>query len=257
MPIVIHQLNPIAFQIGSLTIHWYGILYALGIILGASLVYPVAKRRLDFNKESYSDLLSNVILGIVLGARIGYIIFYDPIYFWQNPLEMFKVWEGGLSYHGGAIGALVACVYFAKREKKSPWRILDLLGMGSSVAVISGRIGNFINAELIGRVTQSDWSVIFTQIGPEKRHPSQLYEALTEGLILAIFLFAFEKRNPKPGILFGIYLLAYGLMRFLVEFIREPDPQLGLVFGPLSMGQLLCSVMVILGTGIIIRKSYE
>jgi len=211
----------------------------------------MAKDSLNFDWDQMNQWVLYMIAGILLGARIGYVLIYDFAHYMQAPAQIFAVWKGGLSYHGAAIGAVLSNYIFAKRYTLSLLRLLDLLGMAASVGVIFGRIGNFINAELLGRVTEFPISVVFPHISPDPRHPSQLYEAGTEGLLLAIILWGIYKYyRPKPGVIFSVYLVGYGLFRGGIEFLRTPDAQLGFVFGPFSMGQLLCGIMIVLGTAL-------
>jgi len=243
------HLNPNFISIGPISIKWYGMMYLLGIIGGYLLIKKDLYQRLNFN---FDELLNNafyIMLGIILGGRIGYVLLYDLPYYFHHPFESMAIWHGGMSYHGGAIGCVIALIIYAKINKKNIWILLDLLGIGSTIGLGLGRIGNFINGELYGRVTQVPWGMIFP-LAPDHfaRHPSQLYEAFLEGLVLLLILWFIKKYlRLHDGQLFAIYLCLYGIFRTCLEFFREPDPQLGLFFGIISMGQLLCFLMITLG----------
>ena len=248
------QIDPIALSIGPLAIRWYGLAYLAGIASAYFFLKDEFFRRFQWSKDRVLDLYTWVVFGVMLGGRIGYVLFYDFEYFIGHPAHIFAVWEGGMSYHGGALGAMVAMILFARKMKVSVYSLLDLLGIGSCFGLFFGRLANFINGELFGRVTTVDWGMVFPGGGSLPRHPSQLYEAFFEGVVLFLILYVLKKKAAlKPGQLFGAYLFFYGLFRFGIEFFREPDAQLGTVLGVFSMGQLLCGVMIGLGVTVMLR----
>jgi phosphatidylglycerol---prolipoprotein diacylglyceryl transferase len=252
---VFPDISPVLIQIGPIAIRWYGLAYIAGILIGFRLVSKDLFR-LGLNSDDRYNLMTWLIFGIFLGGRMGYVFFYDMFYYAQNPAQILAVWHGGMSYHGAAIGCMVALYLFGKRRRVSYLSLLDLLGFASTIGIFFGRLANFINAELYGRVTTMPWGVVFPSGGPLPRHPSQLYEAFGEGLFIFVVLWAIQKyreklnRPLKPGMLFSYYLLLYGSVRFVIEFFREPDSQIGYVLGMFTVGQLLCLSMVLLGAGV-------
>jgi len=252
---VFPDISPVLIQIGPIAIRWYGLAYIAGILLGFRLVGK-SLLRLGLNKDGIYNLMSWLIIGIFLGGRMGYVLFYDMFYYAQNPSQILAVWHGGMSYHGAALGCMLALYIFAKRTKVNYLSLLDLLGFASTIGIFFGRMANFINAELYGRVTTMPWGVVFPSGGPFPRHPSQLYEAFGEGLLIFVILWGIQayrtklKKPLRPGVLFAYYLLLYGSVRFVIEFFREPDSQLGYLFGMFTLGQFLCIAMVLLGAGI-------
>ena len=209
----------------------------------------------DLSKKEIGDLLTYCIIGLIIGARLGYCLFYNFFYYLHHPLKIFSVWEGGMSFHGGAIGVLIVGWIFAVRKNKPFLMLADMGALAAPIGLFFGRIGNFINAELYGRETNVAWGMVFPDAGELPRHPSQLYEAFTEGLVLFLILLLLSRQKRPNGFFFGVFLSGYGLFRFLIEFYREPDPQLGFVLGPLTMGQLLCTAMVLMGVYIILSRS--
>jgi phosphatidylglycerol:prolipoprotein diacylglycerol transferase len=243
------DIDPILIQIGPLAIRWYGLAYLGGVLAAYLYVKNIFVSEQGFTQDQVLSLVTNIVLGIMLGGRIGYVFFYNFSYFLKHPLSLFAVWEGGMSYHGGAIGAAVAVLVFCWQYKKAFWPVLDLLAISSTFGLFFGRLANFINGELWGRVTDVPWGMVFPGAGVYPRHPSQLYEALLEGLVLFFILHLLRTRSSlKSGQLFGAYLGCYGVFRFVIEFFREPDAQLGFVVAWMSMGQVLCVVMMILGS---------
>jgi len=200
--------------------------------------------------------VSNIILGIIIGGRLGYVLFYDPVYYFSHPTEIIAVWKGGMAFHGGAIGAFAATILTCKKQRVSIHKGLDLLAICATPGLFFGRIANFINGELYGRQTTIPWGVIFPGAGPEPRHPSRLYEATLEGLILfaviAVLVYRFSVLS-RPGLVAGCFFLGYGISRFSVEFVREPDAHLGLIFGPITLGQILTIPLTIGGLWLIYR----
>ncbi|MBQ4133146.1 MAG: prolipoprotein diacylglyceryl transferase [Desulfovibrionaceae bacterium] len=250
----IHNIDSVALQIGPVAIRWYGLAYIAGI-LGAWLLGRHRAKRSPrthpaniWRPDDVDNLIILSALGLVLGARLGYIIFYDFSYYLHHPLAVFKVWEGGMSFHGGMIGLIAAVFYFARQTRRSFFQVGDFIAPLVPLGLLAGRIGNFINGELWGSVTSMPWGVVFKGGGPLPRHPSQIYEALLEGLILGLALWLYSAKPHIPGRVCGMFLLGYGIFRFAVEFVRMPDTQLGyLAFGWLTMGQLLCIPMLLIG----------
>lgn len=241
------NIDPVLIKIGFIQIRWYGLSYIVGLLLSFHMIKKPFLR-LGVSVDHVMNLMTYSILGVILGGRFGYIIFYHLSHYIQNPLDIFAVWKGGMSYHGAAIGLMVTFICYARYLKRNPLDFLDLLGLGAPFAVFLGRLANFINGELYGRVTDVPWAMIFPNGGAVPRHPSQLYEAFFEGIVLGLILWLLYKKNVlKSGQLFGCYLFFYGLFRFCIEFFREPDTQIGFVFASFSMGQVLCVVMMGLG----------
>lgn len=243
------QFNPVIFEIGPIGLRWYGLMYLIGFLFARWLAVRRANRpHSNWTIEQVDNLLFNGFLGVFLGGRIGYVLFYQFDYFLQEPLYLFRVWEGGMSFHGGLIGVILSMIITAKLQARSFWATADFVAPLIPFGLGMGRIGNFINDELWGRVTDVSWAVLFPSGGYLPRHPSQLYEALLEGLVLFLILNGFIKTPRPTGSVAGLFLTGYGLFRFIVEFFREPDPQLGLFFGQqISMGQILSLPMIIIG----------
>ncbi len=249
--------DPVAIELGPLVIRWYALAYIVGLLLGWRLARRLAARPgWNITADGVDDLLFYVTLGVILDGRLGYVLFYQPDYYAANPLQILYVWRGGMSFHGGLIGVLVAAIYFARRTGVHPLEVSDLLAAVAPLGLFFGRIANFINGELWGRPTDVPWAVIFPMAGPEPRHPSQLYEALLEGLLLFVILQAMAWRPRRPeqmGMLTGVFLLGYGLARSFVELYREPDAQLGYLWGGLTMGQILSIPLVLAGLYLLLR----
>ena len=242
------NINPILIDLGPIRVSWYGLMYVLGFLASYLLVrYQMKKKDFGVSRLEVENLFFYLILGLIIGARLGYVLFYDVKMYLGDPLEIFAVWHGGMSFHGGLIGVLIVGILFCWKNKKSFWKIADLFIVTAPIGLGLGRIGNFINGELYGRVTQIPWGMVFPKGGPFPRHPSQLYESGLEGGVLFLILwFLKDKKLPEGGLL-ALFLSFYGLFRFVVEFFREPDPQLGFVLGPFTMGQVLCSFMILGG----------
>lgn len=253
--------NPVALQIGQFGIHWYGLMYLVGFFGGLWLGQQQVKRlkALDasspWRAQDPDDMLFYIALGVVLGGRLGYVLFYQPAYFWQHPIEIFALWQGGMSFHGGFIGVMVAMAAYAKRRGVRWLQLMDFVAPLVPIGLGAGRLGNFINGELWGRPTQADWGMVFPAVDRLARHPSQLYEMVLEGVVLFILLWTFAGKKRPVGAVSAVFLLGYGSVRFLVEFTREPDRFLGLLSLGLSMGQWLCLPMLLVGA-LMMRWAY-
>jgi len=250
------NINPVALDLGLLQIRWYAVSYVTGILLSWFFILKIIKiKKIDIDNQTISELISNCIIGIILGGRLGYVIFYNYEYFSDNLIEIFKIWNGGMSFHGGLIGVIIAVIYTSKTSKTSLMLLADLVAIVSPVGIFFGRIANFVNGELYGRVTTHPFGIIFPNGGDIPRHPSQLYEAFFEGFLLFLILLMFlqfKKIIKSSGILAGCFISIYGFFRFFIEFFREPDNHIGLLYLNLSMGQFLCLPMILIGVFFII-----
>lgn len=256
------NIDPVALQLGPLVIRWYALAYVAGILIGFYYVNWLDRRQaarggraVYFSDKARDDLVLYAVLGIILGGRIGYILFYNLPYYFEHPGDILKVWHGGMSFHGGLIGIFTAYYLFARKYGLKWLRIMDFLATATPIGLFFGRLANFINGELYGRVTDSRFGMIFPNSDGLPRHPSQLYEAALEGLVLFLVLYAIATRTrafDKVGVIGGTFLAGYGISRFIIEFFREPDAQLGLLLGPLSMGQLLCVPMIVAGLWLVV-----
>ncbi|MCL5801378.1 MAG: prolipoprotein diacylglyceryl transferase [Gammaproteobacteria bacterium] len=245
------QIDPVALHLGPLTIHWYGLMYLIGFAAAWWLGRLRAQRPgSNWKPEHISDLIFYGALGAVLGGRLGYVLFYDLPGFLDAPLNIIKVWQGGMSFHGGLMGVLIAMWLFGRRYRKTFFEVTDFIAPLVPIGLGAGRIGNFINGELWGKVSDVPWAMVFPNGGPLARHPSQLYQAFLEGLVLFIVLWLYSSK-PRPTMaVSGLFLVCYGVFRFVVEFVRMPDAQLGyLAFGWLTMGQVLSAPMILAGLG--------
>ena len=253
----INNFDPVALQIFSFEIRWYSLAYIIGILFG----WIVGKRFFITNpvlKQTFDDFITYSILAIILGGRLGYVLLYNPKYYFYNFLDIFKIWEGGMSFHGGLIGVILASVIFAKKNNQNPYNYLDVVSIVAPIGIFFGRIANFINSELYGHETNLPWSVKFIQIDNLNRHPSQLYEAIFEGLILFLILIYFRRKGfmKIPGLISSLFLIFYSFFRFVIEFFRVPDEQLGYLFFNLSMGQIMSLTFFIAGI-YLMKKNYE
>jgi len=249
------KIDPVALDLGIVQIHWYALAYVFGFIAAWRLAIYICNldKEVEGNRPNANDIddyLSWAILGVLLGGRIGYVLFYNlPTYF-DNPLEALKVWHGGMSFHGGVIGVVTSLVLYSKIKKVPFWKLADVSAAVTPIGFLLGRLANFVNGELYGRVTDVSWGVVFPRGGEEPRHPSQLYEAATEGLLLFILLFSIihiPAVRKRAGTVSALFMLGYGSFRFGCEFFREPDIQLGFIVEQVTMGQILCVPMMIAG----------
>jgi phosphatidylglycerol---prolipoprotein diacylglyceryl transferase len=255
-PLVFPDIDPVLIQIGPFGIRWYALAYIAGIVIG----WWWCKRLLDkpppvMSREAFDDFILWATLGIVLGGRLGYVLFYRPGFYVEHPLEALKVWQGGMSFHGGMLGTTLAMVLFARLRHVPLLALSDVVACGVPFGLFFGRIANFINGELWGRVTDVPWGMIFPNGGPLPRHPSQLYQAGLEGIVLFLLLFVIERTGARrrPGLVTGVFLIGYGTARSIGELFRQPDSFLGFLIGGLTMGQLLSAPMILAGLFLVLR----
>ncbi len=243
----INNFDPVAFNILSLEIRWYSLSYIFGIIFG----WLYCKKKLiksDSIKKLFDDYIIYVIIGIIIGGRLGYVVIYNLNYYFFNPFEIFMIWQGGMSFHGAVIGVILSTYFFSIKNKISTYYLLDLVALSSPIGIFFGRISNFINSELYGRETEIFWSVKFVLIDNLSRHPSQIYEAIFEGLILFVILnFLVSRDDKKDGYISSLFLIFYSIFRFLIEFTRVPDAHIGLAMFNLTIGQLISIVVLFIG----------
>ena len=252
----INNFDPVAFQIFSLEIRWYSLAYIIGITLG--WLYCKKKLIKDSNiLELFDDFITYLIIGMILDGRLGYTLFYNLKYYLDNPIEILMVWNGGMSFHGALIGIIIASILFSKKNNTNSFIFLDLVALSAPIGIFFGRIANFINSELYGRATDLPWSVQFILIDNIKRHPSQLYEAFFEGIILFFILGYFFKKDylKVPGKISALFLIFYSLFRFFIEFFRSPDPQIGYLVLNLTLGQLISILFFITGAYLLFIKN--
>jgi len=253
------QFDPAAIRIGSFAIHWYGLMYLMAfaqfLLLGRLRIRSPQYQALGWSYKDLEDLLFAGVLGVVLGGRLGYTLFYQPDFYFTHPLNILKLWEGGMSFHGGLLGVILAMLWFAHRHKTTFFVVSDLVAPLVPFGLAFGRLGNFINGELWGRPTDLPWAMIFPQVDSLPRHPSQIYQFLGEGILLGIILWIFSSKPRPLGQVSGLFLLGYGVCRFLAEFAREPDAFLGLLGLGLSMGQWLSLPMIFFGFYLIVRPN--
>ncbi|OOF02935.1 prolipoprotein diacylglyceryl transferase [Salinivibrio sp. MA440] len=242
------SIDPVLIELGPIAVRWYGLMYLLGFVFALWLAnHRATKPNSGWNKEEVSDLLFAGFLGVVLGGRIGYVLFYQLDAFIADPLFLFKVWTGGMSFHGGLLGVITAMAWYARKTQRHFFTVADFIAPLVPFGLGAGRLGNFMNGELWGRVTDVPWAMVFPTGGPWPRHPSQLYEFALEGVALFVILNMYIKKPRPMGAVSGLFLAGYGTFRFTVEYFREPDAHLGLFAGIFSMGQLLSLPMVIVG----------
>ena len=258
------QIDPVALQLGPLSVHWYGLTYlaAFGLFLFLGLRrlrHPTfARLQCDqaWHRQDVEDILFLGVMGVVLGGRIGYCLFYKPLYYLSHPFEILAVWQGGMSFHGGLLGVIAAMAWFARSRQRPFLQVMDFVAPCVPTGLAAGRVGNFINGELWGRVADPElpWGMVFRGAGDLPRHPSQVYQFLLEGLLLFAVLWLYARKDRPMGHVSGAFLLGYGLLRFTAEFFREPDAHLGLLSLGMSMGQWLCVPMVLLGAALLFRQ---
>ena len=243
------QFDPIALQIGPLAIRWYGLMYVVAFVLVLVLGRIRARRAMltGWRAHDVDDMLFYGVFGVILGGRLGFVLFYKPLYYLEHPLEILAVWQGGMSFHGGLLGVLVAMWLYSRRRHKRWLDVTDFIAPLVPLGLGAGRLGNFINGELWGRPTGSTWGMVFPHVDNLARHPSQLYEFALEGLLLFAILWSFANRLRPMGAVSGLFLLGYGVMRFVVEYVREPDAHLGGLPLGLTIGQWLCVPMIVIG----------
>ncbi|MFC3284814.1 prolipoprotein diacylglyceryl transferase [Litchfieldella rifensis] len=245
------DIDPVAIQLGPLTVHWYGLMYVIGFVAAWWLGRRRAAR-IGLTRDDVGDLLFYGAIGVVAGGRLGYVLFYGIERLLDNPLWLFQVWDGGMSFHGGLIGVLLAAWLFARKHGLAFFQLTDFVAPLVPIGLGAGRIGNFINHELPGRVTELPWGMAFPGMGPAPRHPSSLYEALLEGVLLFAILWFVSARPRARGMISGLFLLLYGVFRFAVEFVRLPDAHIGFIaFGWVTMGMLLTLPMIAAGVALI------
>ena len=253
----INNFDPVAFQIMSFEIRWYSLAYILGIIIGWILCKKILIKNPDINQK-FDDYITFLIIGIILGGRLGYVLFYNLNYYISNIVDIFKIWQGGMSFHGGLMGIIIASILFAKKNNQDTFIYTDLVSLVAPIGIFFGRLANFVNSELYGKVTDVPWAVTFIQVDNLSRHPSQLYEAIFEGVILFVLLLYFRNKNylERPGLISGLFLIFYSIFRFCIEFFRVPDEQIGYLIFNLSMGQIISLIFIIIGS-ILFYFKYE
>ena len=255
------DIDPVIFQIGPLAIRWYALAYIAGLMLGWKYIVRLVRRDGDsaaMSEVQVDDFLVWATIGVVLGGRLGYVLFYRPGFYLDNPAEIIAIWQGGMSFHGGLLGVTAAMILYSRKYNLSLLGVTDLISMAAPVGLFFGRLANFINGELWGRATDVAWAVSFPHGGPLPRHPSQIYEALLEGALLFLVLWYLRNKTDKaaqPGFLTGVFISGYGLARFVVEYYREPDAHLGFLFAGATMGQLLSVPLILLGCWLALRAS--
>ena len=248
---MVNNLNPVLIDLVIIKIHWYSLAYIFGILIGWWYGRFLIKKKVRFiDQENYiknfDDLISYIIIGVIIGGRLGYVIFYNPSYFIESPIQIFKLWEGGMSFHGGLIGVIVSTYIFSNLKKLNYKVYFDLICCVAPIGIFLGRVANFINSELYGTPTEKPWGVIFPKIDNLTRHPSQLYEAFLEGIVLFVLInFLFLKKKLNHGIISFVFLISYSFFRILVEQFREPDKHIGYIFNFISLGSLLSIAMII------------
>ena len=250
-----NNFDPVAFQIFTFEIRWYSLAYIAGILIGWILSKRVFISNQDI-KECFDDYLTYLILGIIIGGRLGYVVFYNFNYYSSNVIDIFKIWQGGMSFHGGVLGVILSTVIFANKKRHNIFYYLDIVAIVSPIGIFFGRISNFINSELYGTITTMPWAVQFLKVDNLYRHPSQLYEAIFEGIVLFIILVYFRNRGflNMPGFISGAFLTFYSLFRFIIEFFRVPDEQIGYLIFNLTMGQIISLIFFIVGITLMINK---
>ena len=253
-----HNLDPVLFDFGFLVIRWYSLAYIFGILIGWYLGKRVILgkfKNLNFNIKEFDNLITCIIISLLIGGRIGYILFYNFGYYISNPFDILKIWEGGMSFHGALIGIILGTYWFSIKKDIQTFFLLDIIAFVAPIGIFFGRIANFINGELVGKTTNVFWGVIFPKIDNSIRHPSQLYEAFLEGLVLFVIMnLILFRKNYKTGSCSYVFLIFYGIFRIFSELFREPDAQIGYLFNLISMGTILSFFMILAGTIIFLKK---
>ncbi len=260
---IIHNFNPIFIDFGLFQVRWYSLAYILGIVFGwiyaTHIIKETNKNKHNFEsikKSDFDDLIIHIVLGIILGGRLGYVIFYNLFYYSENILEVFKIWQGGMSFHGGVLGVVIAIAIYSSKTKVNFYKYTDIVSCVAPIGIFFGRIANFINGELYGKATTLPWSVVFPDGSNLSRHPSQIYEAILEGIILFILINYFSIKKKfifKPGYISGLFLIFYSILRILSEIFREPDVHIGIILNYFSLGTLLSIVTIFFGLLIIFK----
>ena len=249
----INNFDPVALSIFSLEIRWYSLAYIFGIIFGWIYCKKLIKDENILNL--FDNYITYLIVGIILGGRLGYVVFYNLNFYINNPFEILMIWNGGMSFHGALIGIIISSYLFSKKNRQQIFFFLDLVAISSPIGIFFGRIANFINSELVGKITNVSWAVIFPVVDNSPRHPSQLYEAFLEGILLLVIMnLIYFRKNYKIGDCSYIFLISYGILRIISEFFREPDIQVGYLYSSISMGTALSVVMIFTGTYLYFRK---
>lgn len=250
----INNFDPVAFNFFIFDIRWYSLSYILGILFGWIYIKKIYIAD-SFYKALFDKYISYLIIGIIIGGRLGYVLLYDLNYFIKNPIEIIFLWNGGMSFHGGVLGVIIVSYLFAKKNSLNTFYYLDLVSLAAPIGIFFGRVANFINSELYGRPTDLPWSVIFIKVDNLDRHPSQIYEAIMEGLVLFIILnYIMKSYQRREGLISGFFLIFYSTFRFFIEFTREPDQHIGLIFSQFTFGQIISFVSLIFGIIIIYIK---
>ncbi len=245
------RIDPVILKIGPLSLRWYGLMYVVGFVSSYLLViYQIKKGKTKISRAEIDDLFFYLILGLIVGARLGYVLFYNLSFYLENPSEALVLWHGGMSFHGGFLGAFIAGYIVIKRKHLNFFGTADLFIPTCPIGLGFGRLGNFINGELFGKPSDVPWAMIFPQGGAMPRHPSQLYEAFLEGLVMFVVLWIYKDKKKREGDVLALFLVLYGCFRVFCEMFREPDVQLGYIFGILSMGQILSIIMILIGLGL-------
>jgi phosphatidylglycerol---prolipoprotein diacylglyceryl transferase len=258
----IHNLNPVLINFGFFEIRWYSLAYILGILVGWWIAkkiinFKIQSKTVEFDSKIFDDLISYIIISIIIGGRLGYIIFYNLSYYLNNPFDIFKIWQGGMSFHGALLGVIIGTYFFSNKLKVNTFFFLDIIASVAPIGIFFGRVANFINGELYGKPTVLFWSVIFPEIDKVPRHPSQLYEAALEGVVLFFILInLIYKKSIKTGVISALFMILYGLFRMLSEQFREPDTQVGYLFNLFSMGSILSFFMILIGL-FILKKAKD
>ena len=252
------NIDPVIFELGPLQIRWYGLMYVLAFVATYVLVrYQIKKFGLKKLESHFENLNFILIICLVVGARLGYVLFYNLGYYWEHPLEILATWQGGMSFHGGLLGVVIGGIWFCRKRGLDFLETADIYCVTFPIGLGLGRLGNFINGELFGRVSDVPWAMVFPDGGPAARHPSQLYEFLLEGVLLFVILWTVKSRRPPAGTMLGYCWVFYGLFRCFVEFFRQPDANLGLFFGFMTMGQVLSGFMIVAGLFLLATRNWK